>query len=80
MKIHDLREYMETGREIEFSYLGEMYSVTHTYKEGVQKIHLCHFGDSSATYSSVDDLLESEMFDGVYLQDILDHIEDIVIY
>lgn len=80
MKLETLKSYIAMGREIEFSYHGEMFSITYTYDNERQTICFCQFNQSSKDYDSLDDFLVSASIGDEHLQAILDHIENIVVY
>jgi len=80
MKLETLKSYIVMGREIEFSYHGEMYSITYTFDEKKQIISFCHFNQSSSDYHSVDDFLASATVEDQKIQEILSQFEDVIVY
>lgn len=80
MKLETLRSYIAMGREIEFSFHSERYSITYTFDKEKQTISFCQFNKSSRDYHSVDDFLASATVEDKKMQDILSQFEDIVVY
>lgn len=80
MKLEALKSYIVMGREIEFSFLGEMYSITYTFDNEKQTICFCQFNQSSNDYNSLEDFLASAMVGNQYLQEVLSYVEDVVVY
>ena len=80
MRLDVLKKYILTGREIEFSYCGEMYSITYTFDDNRQIINFCHFYHSSVDYGSFEELIDSATVDGKYLREVLAQIDGIVVY
>lgn len=80
MKLETLKSYIAMGREIEFSYHGEMYSITYIFDNKKQTICFCQFNQSSRDYNSLDDLLTSATIEDQNLRDILSQLEDVIVY
>lgn len=71
-----LKEYVETGREIEFKYNGKDYSITY-YPRDKEKnyISFCEFYKETTEVSNVDDLLDIKR-DGVTVREMLETITE----
>ena len=80
MKKETLKSHIATGREIEFSYGEKMYSITYTFTNKIQTIHFCQFNSPSQDYDSVDAFLASATIGNEHLRDIIELIEDVVVY
>ena len=80
MKIDALKKYISMGREIEFSYQREQYSITYSFENDVQTISFCRFGQLCTDFGTIDDFISCAMINDEYLRDILALIEDVVIY
>ena len=80
MKIHTLTGYIKMGREVEFSYGGQMYSITYTFENNKQIISFCWFDHICTDYPNMEDFLSSAKIGDHYLRDVLEHIEDITVY
>ena len=57
MKINELKEYIETGREIEFLYKDKHYSITYGEIDGVEVISFCEFYQESTEVYDFESLL-----------------------
>lgn len=81
MKIHDLKEWIDTGCEIEFTYNGKRYSITYGKKEnGQEYISLCEFYKDDTEYDSLDDFIERADIEGELLSKIWEKVSDIDIF
>lgn len=80
MKLETLKNYISAGREIEFSYDGEMYSITYDFNNTEQIISFCRFDHPCTDYATIEDFLASAKIGEVYLCNILENIEDITVY
>ncbi len=84
MKKEDLKEYVETGREIEFVYEGKWHSITYYEKdEDGNDISFCEFYKEPINVSNFDDLCNIT-YKGVKVIEIWESISeeygDYVIY
>lgn len=80
MNLSILKSYIRMGREIEFSYGGEMYSITYTFDDNNQAISFCRFDHPCTDYSTMEEFLASAKIGKEYLRDIIENIEDITVY
>ena len=80
MNLNTLTGYIKMGREVEFSYGGQMYSITYTFENNKQTISFCMFDHICTDYPSVGDFLSSAKVGDLYLRDVLEHIEDVTVY
>ena len=80
MKLETLKSHIAMGREIEFSYGSERYSITYTFNGKKQTVHFCQFNSPSKNYDSIDGFLASAMIGDEFLRDILELIKDVTVY
>lgn len=80
MKIDKLKEYISTGREIEFAFNDKMYSITYSYDGNMQTIHFCEFNKKSQTFDSIDTFLAEAMLEEHLLCKSIGWVEDVVVY
>lgn len=76
-----LRDYIDCGREIEFSYNGKMYSITYGKVNGTRVISFCEFYQEATDVFTLDELLEVQR-DGVTVRQMISALteEDIWLY
>lgn len=77
---NDLKEWIDTGREIEFTYDGKRYSITYGKKNGQECIYLCEFYKDDTEYESLDDFVEKANIEGKLLSKIWGLISNIDIF
>lgn len=70
MKIEELKELIDTGREIEFAYNDKLYSITYFETNGQDKISFCEFFKDPTDVDTIDELLNIEV-NNKKLKDIL---------
>lgn len=58
MKLDELKELVDTGREIEFTYLGNRFSITYGEINGVEVILFCEFYKESTEVTDFETLLK----------------------
>lgn len=80
MKLDTLKKYISMGREIEFAYDSEIYSITYSFEKNVQTIYFSHFDHSCTDYSTIENFIDSARIGEEYLRDILGKLEDIIVY
>lgn len=81
MQINDLKEYIDTGRELEFKVNGKMCSITQGVIDGEDVISFCEFHQPSVEVIDFDALLEIE-YKGQTLRTIWQNLkpEDVWIF
>ncbi len=81
MKLQELKEYILTGREIEFTYNGKDYSITYYNDDREKYISFCEFNKVPLDVSNVEELLEIKQ-DGITVKEIIESLtnEDYSIY
>lgn len=78
---NDLKEWIDTGREVEFTYDGKRYSITYAKKEdGQECISLCEFYKDDTEYYSLDDFVERANINGNLLSKIWVKVSNIDIF
>ncbi|MDO4670531.1 MAG: hypothetical protein Q4A67_03560 [Aerococcus sp.] len=63
-------EWIETGREIEFSYRGKRYSVTYYSDNRKDYISFTEFYQKPVDYASANEFMDSAMIDEELLKDV----------
>lgn len=53
-----LIEYINTGREIEFTFNGKRYSITYGYIDNIEVISFCEFNKKTTEVVSIEKLLQ----------------------
>ncbi len=80
-KLSNLKAWLESGHEIEFSINGEEYSITYSYGDkDNRRIHLCKFYEKPIPFDSIDELLTSTAINNSVFSELWDNAEDIVVY
>ena len=81
MTREELRDYVESGDEIEFRYNGEMYSITYGKIDGRHVISFCKFYQETTEVETFDELCKVSR-DGVTVLQMHESLteEDIWIY
>ncbi len=69
------RDYIETGREIEFTYDKKEYSITYYNDNRVNFISFCEFYKEPIDVSSFDELLEKK-HNGVSIKDMIESLNE----
>ena len=80
MKLEELKKYIAMGREIEFSYQEERYSITYAFEDNLQVISFCQFNHVCTDYHTIDEFLSTATIGETYLRDMICLAEDIVVY
>ena len=75
MDMQTLSEYIYQGREIEFEYKGEKYSITYGISDGKEVISFCRFYQETTEVTSVDELIKVER-DGVAVLAMLESLTE----
>ena len=77
----ELIDYINCGREIEFRYLGKMYSITYGMLNGKHVISFCEFYKETTEIEKPDEIFDVSR-DGVTVPQMLESIteDDIWIY
>ncbi|MBP3753540.1 MAG: hypothetical protein J6I66_01615 [Lachnospiraceae bacterium] len=75
MDLQKLSEYILEGREIEFEYQGEKYSITYGVSDGKEIISFCRFYQETTEVTSVDELIKVER-DGVTVLEMLKSLSE----
>lgn len=76
----EFREWIETGREIEFTYHHLRYSVTYFIENGKEYISFTEFYKEPVDFDTTENFMNNAKIDGVLLKDIWDSVTDIDIY
>ena len=69
------RDYIETGREIEFTYDTQEYSITYYNDNRVNFISFCEFYKEPIDVSSFDELLEKK-YNGISIKDMIESLNE----
>ena len=85
MTFEQLKEYIDIGNEIEFSYNGKRYSITYWYPDGQEGnpwISFCEFYKETTEVKTVNELWNDVIRDGVSVGTMLSEVnaDDIYIY
>lgn len=75
-----LQKYILTGRELEFSYHHKRYSITYSFEEDRRTISFCQFSQPCEDYASSEEFLLFAKIGEEYLREVIEQIEDIVVY
>ena len=75
MTIEELKQLVETGREIEFTYKNKKYSITYGFIENEYVISFCEFYKETTEVSSFDNLLNVSR-EGVTVKEMIESIGD----
>lgn len=75
MTKEELKELIETGREIEFTYNKKRYSITYSNENVKDYISFCEFYKETTDISSVDELCKVER-EGVTVLEMLESLTD----
>ena len=81
MQISELKDYIETGRELEFKVDDKMCSITHGTIDDKEVISFCEFNQPSIEVSNIEELLKID-YKGKTLQTVWEELQpnDIWIY
>lgn len=80
-KFEKIKEWLDLGHEIEFTYKNKQYSVTYFINElNQEKISFCEFYKEPTDFETQQDFMENAKIDGEYLKEIWDKVVDIYIY
>lgn len=81
MTKEQLFEWVDTGRELEFSYKGKNYSIIYPEIDNKRIISFCQFDDEVLDVATVDELWIST-YKGIKLSDMLSSIpeDDVYVY
>lgn len=81
MAIDILKEWVRTGRELEFNYKGKDYSITYYNDDRKDFISFCEAYDETVDVATVDELWNST-YKGIKLSDMLSSIpeDDVYVY
>lgn len=72
-----LKNLIETGYDIEFSYKGKSYSIT---KNGRNTISFCEFYKEPVEFYTVEDFMNNAKIDNELLKDIWDKVTNISVF
>lgn len=72
-----LKNLIETGYDIEFSYKGKSYSIT---KTGRNTISFCEFYKEPTEFACVDEFINNAKIDNELLKDIWDKVTNISVF
>ena len=75
MTIEELKQLVETGREIEFSYRNKRYSITYGFIDDEYVISFCEFYKESTEAKDFDELL-SVSRDGITVKEMIESLCD----
>ena len=73
--IKTFRDYIDTGREIEFTYDKKEYSITYYNDNRVNFISFCEFYKEPIDVSSFDELLEKK-YNGISIKDMIESLSE----
>lgn len=73
--IEIFRKYIDTGREIEFTYDKKEYSITYYNDNRVNYISFCEFYKEPIDVSSFDELLEKK-YNGISIKDMIESLSE----
>jgi len=57
MKKQEIKDLIDTGRELEFTYNNKKYSITYGRVDGKEVISFCEFNQESTEVATLDELL-----------------------
>ena len=80
MKVEKLKDYISTGREIEFAFGDKSYSITYSYDGDKQTIFFCEFNQKSEKFDSIDVFLAEAMLDGYPLRKSIEWADNVIVY
>ncbi len=69
------REYIDTGREIEFTYDKKEYSITYYNDNRANYISFCEFYKEPIDVSSFDELLEKK-YNGISIKNMIESLSE----
>ena len=75
MSIPELKEYIDTGREIEFIYKDIKYSITYYGDNRINYISFCEFYKEPIDVKDIDELLSINI-NGIKLDKIISELND----
>ncbi len=75
MNMQELTQYVSQGREIEFEYQGNNYSITYGILEGKEVISFCQFYQDTTEVTSVEELAKVER-NGVTVLEMLQSLPE----
>lgn len=75
MTKEQLKEYISTGREIEFTYKSKEYSITYYNDKRDKYISFCEFHKDILDVSSADELLAST-YKGMSVKDVIESLTE----
>lgn len=75
MSKEQLREYIATGREIEFTYKNKEYSITYYNDKREKYISFCEAYEELLDVSSADELLAST-YKGMSVKDVIESLTE----
>lgn len=79
--ISDLKMWLETGNEVEFSYNSKEYSITYGNDASMgEYISLCEFYKDETKYNTVSDFLDNAKIGEILLRDIWSDVSDVIVY
>lgn len=80
MTLERLKKYILMGREIEFSCHRERYSITYSFEKDRQIISFFRFSQPCEDFASLEEFLAFAKIGGEYLREVMEQVEDIVVY
>ena len=83
MNLEELKEYIQTGREIEFYYNDKQYSITYWYpdhNEDNKWISFCEFYKETTEVKTAEELWNNVRRDGVTVGEMLTEVDESQIY
>ena len=75
MTIEELKQLVETGREIEFSYKNKRYSITYGFMENEYVISFCEFYKETTEVRDFDSLLNVSR-DGATVKEMIESVDE----
>ena len=79
MTLHELTDYIQCGREIEFEYNDKKYSITYGERNNVEFISFCEFYKNSLDVRSPKELWNAE-YNGIPIRKILENMSNASIW
>lgn len=79
-KFDEFKQWIETGREIEFSFGDTRYSVTYYGDNRKKYISFTAFYEEPVDFSSPEEFMAKAMIDGKRLQDVWPQVSEVDVF
>lgn len=83
MTFEELKTYIETGNEIEFTFAGKKYSITYWYPDGSEDnvwISFCEFYKDTTEVRTAEELWNDVSRDGITVGEMLSSVTEDDVY